>query len=938
MPAGAAAQATTEAPWKADATVQPAPAEQTAAEAPWKLDRTVGGDLSEKIGTVGQGATVGLVKNVPVLAGAVAGAGIGALGGPAAPITVPLGMIVGGVAGHYFGEGARDLLADTRYPSGQRVAPQEADVPPEMRPYFVGGEALGGSLPYAGLPLTAAQTGFRFAGSRVGSFVNRIIDWAAESPKTFLASEVAGGVGAGAGGFTSEYYFPGQVGPRAAGEVLGGFFNPTRITIGLSKVALNKVTDVISSLSPSGRATQAARILQDIVKQAGEDPVVLAQLLRTSGLPGMTQTSAQLTGSPALSALESKLADESAKFGVDSRRIAEASLESIRNMIVALRGTGDPAALAAAADLRAQYFRTLIAARVQMAEREATDAARKITSDTPQARAELSKTASGIVDQARDEARVVERSLWDKAPQDLPGVTESITGRYDAMRESLLPEQKLPAVVEGWVRRVRPEPITTTVEPLPSVKSSAARTRTETPEPWVPTTGDLKLLRSEMLELARGAAAKGDSKDARIYGNIAEAALSDLDATFARLAPGTPGADAYTTARTFSRELHDVFTRTFAGKSLRTDATGADRIPPETMLGTAFGTGKESGDLRLRQLVEASDFLTNRGLGTPEAAANVGVMLDAQERIVRLAAAEAVNPQTGRVSVTKLNNFLRDNAAILDRFPEVRTNIQAAIKSEAGLVHMQEMATGASRVIESQAAFSKLAKVENPVDAVKNALTGRTPTEDVAAFAKVARQGGTDAVDGLKGSIWDHVIRQATDTAGDVSLVKMRTGLFKAVRPGQPSIAEIMVREKLMTTPEIDRLGVLFDKAGKIERALEGGGENIAALAEATPLLFDTVVRTLGSKGAKLLGGNTLIAQSAGSKLARDVLERVPITRAQTVLIEAAKDPLFAAALLEKPVSQAHAIHLARQVHGYILQAGLTTASDNPPSAEYKAP
>lgn len=870
-------------------------------------------DYLDKAEAFGKTAAGSVVQTAPVIGGATMGGMIGALGGPAAPVTVPVGIAVGGAAGYFFGEKVRDLMEE------YGIAADPEELPPELRPYGYAGEVAGGATPFTAAPLVAGRLGARVPVRTIGTglrkivdwpisktekWLNGVIEWAGSRPGAYLAAETAATTAASVASGVAETVAPGDDLARMGAEVTAGFLNPQRLVIGAGRMGVDKVRQIWQSLTPAGRETEAAKILQQVVEMGGDDPKTVAALLRVSGIPGVDQTTAQKSGVQSLIDLEQHLMRDRPGFAAETREQAAESLKAIEGLITGLRGTGDPQALAAAADLRAQYFRTLVAARVQAAEAEAVEAARGIAKDSPAARAQLSVRAHELVEGALHDVRKAEADLWGRVPRDIPADTGNLTTRFDTLKAGLLPEERLPEVVEGFMARM-------------------------SENKGVTTTGELMRFRSRALELAREAAAKNEFNDARIYGNLAEAALDDMDAVFRGLHAGLANPDDYTAARAFSRELHDTFTRTFAGAALRTSATGADRIPPELLLRRALAAGEETGDLRLRQLVDATEFLENRGLGTPEAVENIGLMLDAQERIVRLAAAEAIDPATGRIAVGRASKWLRDNEALLDRFPNIRRDLEAALSSENAAQSIKDMAGQATRKLETQTAFAKLAKVENPVDAVKAALAGKEPVQDIAAFAKIARRGGPDAVEGLRAAMWDNAVRQAT--SGDaVSFSKLRRAVMAGIRPGQPSVAEIMVREKLMTADEISRLDTLFAAAERIEKTLgRGSPDRIAEIAEAMPVLFDATVRSLGSTAAAkvqqtLTGRTTLIGQSAGSRVAQNVINKMPGSRIQEVLMQAAKRPEFAAALLEKPISPAHAIMLARQIHGYALQAGLT--------------
>lgn len=863
---------------------------------------------AEKAGAFGRSATRGAVTTTAPVAGMVMGASIGALAGPAAPIAVPAGAAVGLGAGYLFGEGLSDILG----------LPRVNELPPNLRPYAVAGETFGTGLPIAAAPVAAARFGARLPSSTVGNYLNRIIDTAARSPGAVAFAETSALATAAVGGGVAEAQFPGEPIPRFVGEVAGGFFSPARIVTGAGRAGFDVVQRAMQRLSPAARKTKAGQIMQEILEASGEDPAVVAQLLRQSGLPGLgPQTAAQKTGSPALAAMEASLAKENARFGADAEKMATGTLDFIESAMIALRGTGDPAALIAAARLQQTRFRLLLNNRLQGAEREAAEAAAKITQDTPAARAELSKTANAALQDAMKMAREAESELWNAIPRDIPAGAQTIIGKLDEIKSQLLPREKLPDVAEGTVQDI-----------------VARQGRT--------TSGELILFRSRMLALAREADGQGRMNDARIFGELAEAAIDDLDrmATNPRFGAYGRTAEGYEAARTFSRELHDTFTRTFAGQALARNARGASRIPPELMLRRALGSGEEAAALRFHEIEEATRFMAQRSvpgsLENTRAEMNVDAVLDAQERLLRLTAAEAIDPNTGRVSAPRLLKVMRDNGELMDRFPEVRNSLEAAAKGENRRADIERMVKGVSRVADHQAAFAKVGKFENASDAVRAAVAqgNKAPLESVMNLVKVAKRGGQDAIDGLKASVWEHAARQASDADGNIDLAKLGKALFDPIRPDQPSLFDIMVKEGIAKGSDRTKAVRLLEEAAKVTRVMEAG-PTAEALEDLPGALTELVIRVAGARFGSAMSkfgpagavssGPSLIAAGRGSETFRNIFEKVPNAKIKDVLIEAARDPSFAAKLLEKPRTAGEAFRLGRQIHAYLFAAGLTT-------------
>ena len=855
----------------------------------------------DKVGAAAKGALGGLIEMGPTVAGAVAGGSIGMMGGPAAWLTVPAGVVAGGAAGLLAGQEIREHTTGS-----------VEEMPPQDRPYGVAGETFGGSLPFIAAPLGLAASGFRFGASKVGQFFNRILDTAKNHPWIFGGVETSGATASAISGGVSESYLPGNRGARVAAEVAGGLLDPTRRIVVLSKGAIDATRRVMQGFGREAKETQAAKILQEAIAESGEDPAVLAAILREPNITGVDVTSAQKTGSRALATLERELRRESAKFGGEAERRANDAMDSIEAMIQLLRGTGDPQALRQAAQLRARQFTTMLDTKVALAEREAIEAASRITNDTPAARAAISEQARTALDEALTQARSIERELWERIPKDAPGDAGAIQSRIDALRAQMLPNEKLPEVIEGFDTFLR---------------DAGGQT----------TSGDLIRFRSRMLTIAREADAAGNRGESRMMGLLAEAALDDLAAIGTGRGVGARSG-AFDTARAFSRSLHDVFTRTFVGRATGVTKTGADRIPPELLMKRAFATGKEVGALQLEELEEATRFLSQTDAPTRQVIdlGHVNLMMDAQERILRLAASEMVDATTGHVSIPKLNKFIRDNQALLDRFPGIGEDLRRAVSSEQGLLDVRHLAEGATRQASRQSGFAQLIKVENPVDAIEGAFRGNRPMRDIASMARVARRAGPDAVEGMKASVIDYLLK-AGFSPDDIN-----SRMFDPIRRGQPSMADVLRKTGIFNDDQLGQMRHLLDMAGNVEDAMKSGLP-MEAFKNIPPAMRDLIARIAGIQvggvahkamqkvfGSGVSGGG-LVAAGAGSRYVRAIMNRIPVADLRTVLIDAALDPDFAARLLTTPPNEAAGLKLAMGIHAYLLRSGISLLEPEEP-------
>lgn len=863
------------------------------------------------------------------MAGAALGAGAG--GAVAGPPGALLGGIAGGVGGYFAGELAAESGLGLRTPE---------QMEPGVRPGAYAGQSLGGSLTIGSAPFALARSGIQFAETMVGRFLNQIVNTAKTRPVATATSEIAGAVSAAGGAGVAEIVDPGDVGTRAISEVGAGALNPTRLALSLAGSAKTTVSKALTSLSPAARETAAARILTDLVQVTGEDPTVIARILRQPGmLPDEQMTAAQKSGSMALSALSDYLAKQNNRFGAEAGQKAKDALDTVRSQITLLAGTGDPAALSAAAQLRGQYYRTLLQTRLDGAQAEALRKSGKITADTPAAREALSLQARQALEQAIGDARGAEKALWARVDGTRPVQIDNLQQTYNEIVGDLLPEvrnEKTPAVVRKFLERVgRPQegqfdydPETFSVKPIEGVTKGT-------------NVNEMKQLRSELLDIARASDRSGEYGQARIYNQLAEAVLDDMDTAFKQA-----GDTTYDEARTFTRELNDTFSRSFAGRVVGQGKYG-DRVAPELLLRKALATGKEAGALQMQELEEATRFMVQRGLGDDT---SVRQMLDAQERIFRIAASEAIDPMTGRAKPERVAKFIKDNPTLLNRFPEVRNDLQAAVKSETRLRTLENRAKNVEDIIAKQGAFAQVmgsysanpaAMAEAARKAATRAIIAADQESEIIRLVNVAKGGGAgrggrtptqtaESMEGLRASIFNAVLdRSVRGSVLDIDAARQL--LFTPSSVGKKPPIQVMQEQGLVKPAEVTNIKRLFDAASAVQRSMRPGTA-VEVKQDITDMATATLSRMLGSGiaggAARAVGSQSpsLIVHGAGARLAEQAMTKVPVTSVNKVLTEAMNDPQKMALLLDKAQTPQQAAMQARQIHAWLVQSGLTGA------------
>jgi hypothetical protein len=881
----------------------------------------------EAVSATLEGAAGGAVEfggAIPgMMLGAKAGTAAAPFLGPAAPLGPPVGAALGLGYSLWAGKTAREGL-------GLR---QPTEMPPELRPFGYGGESFGGAVTSAVYPYAAAATGFRFAENAVGSFLNQIINTAKTQPLRFGAAEVTTAASAATGAGLAEVVAPGQADVRIGAELAGGILNPTKLTMDAVSYGVNTLKRAATTFSPAARETAAARTLTDLFRVTGEDPEQVALVLKQLAQdPAMRElTSGQITGSTTLAALEDYLRKHSAQFGVESRAKAEAGLEAMRVQISLLTATGDPQALKAAGEIKTAYFRTLIQSRVDAEITNARTAAGRIVRNTAETRGALATQARTAIEGAITDVRAAERQLWEAVDGAQPVQVTNLQREFNAIVGDLLPEvrnQKTPAVVRQFLDRMtRGQGPTFDYDPVTmTIKDTQ-------PTQGVSNVKEMRQLRSELLDLARQSTNAGEFGQARIYSNLAESVLDDMDAAFA-----ATGDTAYDAARTFSREMNDVFTRSFVGK-VSSQGRYGDRVAPELTLRRALAGGSEAAAIQLDDLEQATRFMLTRGLGDD---LNARAMLDAQERYFRIAAAESIDPNTGRFNPVRLENFMKQRPELLRRFPDVQADLRAALSSEQSARRLENLAKGQINVIEQQKVFGRVANGD-PVNLASRALLSKTSESDLIDLIKVAKAGttgrggrilisGDEAVRGLKASIFTAAMDRST-RSGVLDIDMMRQFLFNPTRAGQKSAMQVLQEQGVIKPDEVKTITRFFEIAQNIQRASRPT-TTVEVKTDLTDAAVATISRMIGSgiagTTARAAGSNTpsLIVHGAGARLAETAMTKIPTQSVRNILIEAMNDPQKMQMLLTKVDTPEQAAFQARQIHAWLVQSGLMATSE----------
>jgi hypothetical protein len=868
------------------------------------------GSTPNAMSAVGEGLAGGFVRNVGVLPAMTAGA----LGG-AAVAGIP-GAIIGGL-----GAGGYAMWAGNEAAKGLKLRRPE-EMPPGDRKFGYWGESFGGSVGSLVAPYSVANTAWRVGGtSNAGKFLDSMLDSIKAAPVRYAMTEGVMASSAASGAFAAEAIFPGNQAARVNAEFFAGTVNPASLVRMGAEFGWRSVRKVYQGISPEGRMTAAGKLLRQAMDLGDEPDIsVVHAAYKAAGIidlknPEPIQGKAikglqnmhigQLTGSKGIAILIKHLEDTDPKFAAENNTKLKQGLEVLQGHIALLTLTGDPEALKAAAEIRSAYYRSLIHADVDKGLREATVAMGAITKDTPKVRLDLSNTVKTKLDGSVQRSRAIMNekwSAWTAVEGNNASGFENFQRQFNeeyAKVPEVYRKEIVPAPIEEFFRKMNAKPkVSEELSYDPTTLSFKTTLKEEKPGTTV---NEMYQFRSIFLAKSREAAHAGRDNESRQYSNLAESILDDLDGAM------TPaGKTAYDDARGFTREFHNAFTRSFVGQA---DAVGkyGDRVQPEILLRRAFATGKEIGYLQLLDIENATRFLTKRGVETPN---DVDVVMDAQNRFIRLAAADYINPRTGKLNQDGLAKFMHDNEAIMDRFPGIKDDLGNALKTTREVERLELMMQNKNRLMEDTKVFSKIVKNDG-IAVAQSALTSNNMQRDIEAMVTMATKGtvGKDgkplfdvpaATAGLRASIYTAAInlsRGASRTGQrDINMDAVKNLLYSAL-PGKRSAMQILQDSGVVSTREAGKIKLIFDTLGSIQQSADPG-TMLAVKPDMTDTAMAIVSRIAGSGTLSFLSqkspvgsGHGLIVAQAGSRFGEWMFKQLSVETARAMLIDAISDP-----------------------------------------------
>lgn len=770
----------------------------------------------------------------------------------------------------------------------QAITPPSIQALPEdYRSLYQGMRTTGQSLGFGSIPLLrGAQLGTKPSQSMFAP----IIEPARTRAGTMAIAETGSAVGAGTGGMIAEETYPGNPYARLGGELVGGFAAPTAILSGttartgqaigsLATKARGIKDQIMGSLDPE---TAAARRVQEITTVFGDAPKDVAARLeaQTGGMP-----TAAASESRGIMMLEQRLIRGSHQLDEEMGRQTKTAIDEINGTFRQLQEIGTPEALRELAKLRQQHYTTLmenLAGQAEMKARAASGSVypTEITGD-------LGYKSKNTIQTAYRSARGEENRLYSRVDREAPVATTPATRQILNKKN---PESALYGLAPGESLGL-PKPALKALVKIRQGKGTA---------------GDIMRERGRVLGVIRNA-----DRDKAGWRDRVRRLFMLADALADDLATVSPEAAQ---ARDYSRGLHDVFTRGYAGDVLALNYRGGPKMEPETVLERGLSGRGEMPAVRSRQLEAAAEFDPKAG------AANLQVMRDAEDQVIRDLATKAADPTgTGILNPDALHRYRVNNKALLERFPELDQLLSNAAEASAVYGKRIKRLQMADKDIRSTAAFAKILKVEDPSLAMKRAIEGDFPTRDIEGMFQLARKNPA-ATTGARTAYLDYLFNAATKD-GMISGDAMEALLSKG---NSLSLAK---KYGIVSNEQMDNLFSVIGEAKKLDAARNFRGSLDQLLHEPDSFL-NVMLRLAGAN----IGGSSVVAKTSGASLVmagvgsrylRKLFEDNPALSVQKVLQEAIKDKELMITLLRKPVGPGKAQATYNRLQNQLKRKGL---------------
>jgi hypothetical protein len=279
------------------------------------------------------------------------------------------------------------------------------------------------------------------------------------------------------------------------------------------------------------------------------------------------------------------------------------------------------------------------------------------------------------------------------------------------------------------------------------------------------------------------------------------------------------------------------------------------------------------------------------------------------------------------VNAKRLSGLMKENEALLKRFPEVETQLKAALSSEQERKAIENYVKGKVRHLEQMKAYEKLAGAD-PVAVAKRALASTDPEKaisDMVAATKGGARAGFDAQEALRGvtgAVMQSALDTATDTTGQLNLQKFREIVAGTPVSGGKSALDTLKVKKAIDPQHYDAIQGMFKLLDSVEKA-KSPGHAVSVTTDMTDAALRLVSRVAGTAVSRKAGIKTIQGHGAAANFAEKIGEKLTKVKTDELFIRALNDKDFMITLLEKADTPQAVEQQARQINAWLSSAAL---------------
>lgn len=749
------------------------------------------------------------------------------------------------------------------------------------------GEALGFAAPASGLAKA-------YQGSKgvVGMLARPFNETMVKAPVATGAIEAASGAGMGAGREVARVNEFGPGGTMTA-EMIGGM-SPVGLSMGTTglilkggKKAAGLGKEGLVPFTQKGAEPRAARRLQEVATDV-DDAIRSVDIYEGAPLSPSTKT-----GQQGILELE-----DAVLRGDPSRRqqMSQKTSDSIQELRQAIEGESNLAPVKKVIEQRKKRALASLEARTEQASDDAAIAISELGDVSAE---DATLLVRDRLTRALDEARTEEARLWERIPKKARAPVSNTIKTYKQLRSKLAKAQSgdMPASAQS------------VIGPRAKRQQGGARIKRTT-------INELDGLYKKLGEEATQARAAKEFNKARIAEDLREAILDDISN-----ADGGPAIqESIQTARAFSRELNEKFRKGPTGKILGYGREGGPAIDPSLGLEKTIGVAGQTGELGRRAISRATQ---------DDPLALEGMQNYIKSRFLKK------TMKDGEIGSTEARNFIRDNRELLDAFPGLRSQLEAARKT-ADVSRRVTKREDFFRKALDKPAVSATAKILNaPVDTeIAKIFSPTSDTDELigAVMRSVRKDKSGEALEGMKSGVGQFLIKSAempsmADESGRAFLNGIK--LQRLIKTNESAL------KKVYSGPEVARLKYMAELLEKFQKQRMTNREKIPVIMDAPGWMLDKVAGVagamLGRRIGSAAGSSTIQTPGIVSNAMKQLLNKVTQDKAQQMLSDAITDEKLFKQLLEfKPAAKGpKAVKQDKQLRAWMAGPGARLFQDD---------